>query len=234
MSNYYPPIRRSRMEQHAKKRRKKDIILNILIGIVFLAIIIVGYSILFSNNSENEQASSSQNDETEVVNDGRANEGENSEENEGEENTNGVDEGTDNQVESPSSDEQTKEKMTDGEETGVIVEEQSDDPNVIKTVVNPSWQPIGTSQTGEHVTVYDEGSTDRIEMEQALAYATDTTVDNLIVWWLERGEIPNKHVIGTIEAKDDGQVYRVYLEWVDGKGWKPTKLEYLQENDKKS
>ncbi|WAA10296.1 YrrS family protein [Fervidibacillus albus] len=240
MSNQYPPIRRSRMEQHAKKRRKKDFILNILIGIVFLAILVVGYSILFGDDSKDEMAMDTQGEETENNNGSligeEREEDEEIEESEGDGNDSFDEEETETNEPVTSDNEQTNtdEEMTNEETGEQIVEQSSDDPNVIKAVIDPSWEPIGTSQTGEHITVYDKGSTDRIEMEQALAYATNTTVDNLTIWWLQRGEIVNKHVIGTVETKNDGQVYRVYLEWIDGQGWKPTKMEYLKENDKES
>lgn len=246
MSNYYPPVRRSRVEQHAK-RRKTNFILNILIGIVFLAIVVVGYSILFGDSGSETKDTPQQEEKglTEGSVDGEREDGVVA----GEDGTDTAETGTQDKNETDIVDEEDDPSAgegidSDGEEQGdstieeegdgeIIVEETSDDPNVMKTVIDPSWQPVGTSQTGDHVTVYDEGSTDRVEMEKALAYATNTTVDQLIVWWLQRGEVPNKNVIGTVEAKDQGQVYRVYLEWVDGQGWKPTKLEYLRENDKR-
>ena len=117
--------------------------------------------------------------------------------------------------------------------TGETIVLESDDPNVIRAEKNPDWKPIGTSQTGEHITQYKKGTVDWQEMERAISYATGIPVDNMIVWRIERGEVPNKNVVGTITIKEQTEIYRVYLEWVDGKGWMPTLLEHLRENDKK-
>lgn len=113
------------------------------------------------------------------------------------------------------------------------MEEPSSDPNVLQAVKNPNWQPIGTSQTGVHTTNYSDGSVDRREMERAMSYATGLAEEDMIVWWVGRGDIPNQQAVGTITSKDQTKIFRVYLEWVDGMGWKPTKVEYLKENDKK-
>ena len=51
------------------------------------------------------------------------------------------------------------------------------------------------------------------------------------MWWLERNGGPEK-AIGTVAPKDQSTTYRVYLQWVDGKGWKPVKMQELVENDK--
>ena len=35
------------------------------------------------------------------------------------------------------------------------------------------------------------------------------------------------------QQENNPQSYRVYIEWVDGEGWKPVKVEELKENDKR-
>jgi hypothetical protein len=239
-NQYYPPFRTSRAEQHARKR-KENFILNLLIAVVFLLIIIVAVSILTGNPPD------------------RAGQGDQG--NKNAENTAAVDKGSKAEGKTPASGsgtstEQGDKPAAEGEEsdaeTGsrehaevpqtesgtagnqeVEIAETGNDPNVIKTVVNPAWEPVGTVQSGEHVTRYDEGTVDRQEMDRAMAYAAGLAEDDMIVWWVGHGGEPNRNVIGTITSKDQTKIYRVYLEWVDGQGWKPVKLQYLRENDKK-
>ncbi len=193
------------------KRKRTDTILNILISIVFLLILIVGWNVIFSQGDTDEATQMEA--KTEI-----------SSESKSEKASRQKKDGDDSEKVEAKNDEE------DAESEEMIVE--SDDPNVIKVVVHPDWEPIGTQQTGEHITQYDEGSRDRIEMEEAISYASGVERDNMIVWWLENGGAPDK-VIGTISTKDQTEVYRVYIEWIDGKGWKPVRLEQLRENDKK-
>jgi phage pi2 protein 07 len=122
-----------------------------------------------------------------------------------------------------------KDKKTSSDTKKVVKE--SDEPNVKKVIVDPSWKPIGTVQTGEHVYEYqDTSAPDWVEKIDAFAYATGLSEDNMTVWWVERGGSDDE-AIGTVAPKDQSTTYRVYLEWVDGKGWKPVKMQELVEND---
>ena len=89
----------------------------------------------------------------------------------------------------------------------------SEDPNVSEVIIDPNWKPIGTSQTGEHITNYDSGSKDRMEMEKAMEYATGISVDNMTVWWIGNGGLPNQNAIGTISTKD--KVKSFVFIWID-------------------
>ena len=51
--------------------------------------------------------------------------------------------------------------------------------------------------------------------------------DALIIWKIKNGGSPQKS-IGIVSTKDKVEKYRVYLEWVDEKGWKPVKMDVLQ------
>lgn len=202
--------RRSRVEQHAK-RRKVNFILNILIGIVFLLIVVVGAAIIFDEDKTAEEASSSLK-ETELA----------KSQTEGLKNENSQPVKESEQVENESdTDEKDEEKE--------LIVGNSEDPNVSEVIIDPNWKPIGTSQTGEHITNYDSGSKDRMEMEKAMEYATGISVDNMTVWWIGNGGLPNQNAIGTISTKDKSEIFRVYMDWIDGEGWKPTKIEKLKE-----
>ncbi|HEY4553638.1 MAG TPA: YrrS family protein, partial [Bacillaceae bacterium] len=119
------------------------------------------------------------------------------------------------------------------EQESEMVEKESDEENVEKVIVNPGWEPVGTQQTGGHQPSSSMGSVDWNEKVQAAAYGADIPVENMTVWWLERGEIPDKTAVATVSAKGSDDTYRVYIEWVDGEGWKPTQVKKLIHNDKR-
>lgn len=124
-----------------------------------------------------------------------------------------------------------KDKDLKSEDDSKLKVQDGDEPNVDKTVVHPDWKPVGTSQSGEHVSSYDLGTPDWNEKVKALSYATGIPENNLTVWYIEGNGSPQKS-IGTVSAKNDSQAYRVYLQWIDGEGWQPTKVQELIENDK--
>lgn len=229
------PFRRSRTEVYAKQR-KKNFILNVLIAVVFALIVIVGWDLLFGNKGTVEEAATdTETEPAEVIteDDKENNEGNGDTENRDTETLEGDEQQTVVEAERDAGETGTEDEEESDESTEELIIEESDDPNVIKTVIDPNWQPVGTVQTGEHVTQYDKNSVDWQEMLKAISYATGISEDNMTVWFIGRGEVPNKNVIGTVSPKDQNETYRVYLEWVDGQGWKPEKVEYLKENDKK-
>ncbi|MFE8703261.1 DUF1510 family protein [Cytobacillus sp. FJAT-54145] len=215
----------SRYDQRSKKR-KSNIILNSLIGVVVLLIGIVSATIFLG---EDEEAS------TKVKNSAENNETtEQATDDEETEETNSTDEDTSTDEESNSETETVEEsdsntEDTDSSESGhsetEVITEGSEDPNVLNTIVDPSWQPVGTTQTGEHVNVY--GGVDWDEMVKAISYATDIPVDNMTIHFL--GNNGHNKSVGTVYPKGKQNIYRVYIEWVDGQGWKPTKVEELAE-----
>lgn len=206
------------------KKRKANRIYNILLTIVIVAIIVVAISI-FSDNDDN-QSDLANDIASENVNDNYK------DSNTDEDLTKEEEEIADN-TETNHSDQEADEEDNNQEvnESNTIVE-NSDDSNVQETYVNHSWKPIGTTQTGEHVTNYTKDSIDWKEMRQAIAYGAGLSEDNMTVWFLGNGGATNK-AIGTVSSKDaSGTAYRVYIEWVDGQGWKPVKVELLKQNDK--
>ncbi len=126
-----------------------------------------------------------------------------------------------------------KEKETTKEDSatgGTVTSTPTDDPIVAERVVNTAWKPVGTSQTGEHASVYSEGHVDWNEKINAIAYTTGLSADNMIVWIIQNGGGPQKS-IGVVSSKNKEEKYRVYLQWVDGQGWKPEKMETLKTLD---
>ncbi len=219
-------IRRFFMSQNSRmlsrhKRKKSNTILNILIGVVLVLIVTVVWNIVSDDEEtvkevepENtsvepsELENKTEEEEKELV----------TEEIKEEESTSESEESTSETADSPSE--------TPAEEESILTE-GSDDPNVIEVEVNQNWQPIGTSQSGEHVSIYDKDSIDWKEKISAIAYATKLNESDMYIKHLGNGGSPQKSV-GTVTSKDSKEIYRVYLEWIDGQGWKPTKKETLK------
>lgn len=226
----------SRLDKRSKKNSNK--ILNILIAVVLLLIVVVGATIVMgggdekasSNVADTETKGSSDKDAEKEDKSVSLDEDKKSEEKDNEDKK---------EEEKKSDEEKQKDKASDeedtvaleGEDQSELKVEDSDEPNVKKTMVHPDWKPVGTEQTGEHVSVYDEGTVDWQEKIKATSYATGIPEDNMTVWWMEGNGGPQKSM-ATVTAKDTKTPYRVYLQWVDGKGWQPTKVQELVENDK--
>ncbi|MBC2075692.1 DUF1510 family protein [Listeria marthii] len=191
----------SRSQQNTK-RKKTNLVLNVLIIVVSLLIIGSLYFVLFKTQSdpaqqENKTASSTTKKEDAAKSDKSS------------------------EKEKESSDEKTTETT------------ESDDPNVAK-VITKDWKPIGTDQTGDHVNSYSSTSVDWQEKRKAFSAATDIPISNTSLWFVEQGADPATQSIGTLSTKEDpDKAYRVYITWVDGEGWQPTKVEELKTNDKR-
>ncbi|MCM3705250.1 MULTISPECIES: YrrS family protein [Cytobacillus] len=214
--------RESRFGQR-EKRKKTNIILNSLIALVIILIIVVSAKIFFGGN----------NDQALPADEQTASESKQKEKNK-EDKGNDIEQNKDKDKEKADKDpeeEKEKEKEENAEETEgdqeQVVTEGGSGPDVERTIENPAWKPVGTSQTGEHTAVYDQNHADWQEMLSAISYATGVDQGNMTVWFLGNNG-PNSSV-GTISTKDKSEKYRVYIDWVDGKGWKPSRVEVLNE-----
>jgi Domain of unknown function (DUF1510) len=212
-----------------------------MIAIVLLLIVVVGGTIVLGGGDEKATTDAPKSSETKDADssDKATKEKDNSvsmdekddSKNKADDEQKDEDKKKDEQKKDESSDEDQDSVALDGEDQSKMKVEESDDPNVVKTMVHPDWKPIGTEQTGEHVSVYDEGTVDWQEKIKATSYATGIPEGNMTVWWMEGNGGPQKSM-ATVTAKDTKTPYRVYLQWVDGKGWQPTKVQELKENDK--
>jgi len=116
--------------------------------------------------------------------------------------------------------------IQDGLSTEIDIIEESSDENVIRTYVG-NWEPIGTSQVGEHVTNYNDGSDDRIEIKRAASKVTGIAEDNMIEWRV--GNDGDQKVYAVISNKEQTDYYRLFLSWIDHEGWQVTKVEKIKE-----
>lgn len=123
-------------------------------------------------------------------------------------------------------DEQTNEDEVDEEDPGTVTHITSDNPIISETIVNTAWEPIATQQVGEHISSYDGSSVDWMEKKAAIAYAVGMSEDALIYWKVKNGGSTSKS-IGIVSSKDQSDKYQVFIEWLDGQGWKPVKVDVL-------
>ena len=217
-------------------RNRSDKLLNILIAVVVLAIIITA-SIIFLGGEDNDKAdvklpdTAEENNNDDLASDNTDEADNNDSTNENDD----VDQSTDNSDESGTDDETDAADETDDEtdvegDPGVVKYESSVDPVVDETIIQTGWEPIGTTQSGDHVSLYVKDTADWNEKIAAISYATNLPEDALIIWKIKNGGSPQKS-IGIVSTKDKVQKYRVYLEWVDEKGWKPVKMDVLNTLD---
>ncbi|MDW0109017.1 YrrS family protein [Sporosarcina aquimarina] len=239
MSEQKPEFSRVRRKKQNNKANK---LLNWMIAIVVLLIVLVGVKILTSDSTpDKEQAAVSENASDNELNDDEDSADVNSnndasvsdEEDSSEEGTvNDKDDDEDKDKENDKEKDKDKDKDEDKEsdKEGTVTYSASEDSVVDETMTNTSWEPIGTSQSGNHVSQYDGASADWQEKQQALAYATGMSQDEMIFWKIKNGGSPQKS-IGIVSSKDKSKKFRVYLEWVDGEGWKPTQMDILNTLD---
>jgi Domain of unknown function (DUF1510) len=230
----------SRLDRHSKN--KTNTVLNIAIAVVVLLIVVVGATILTGNGSDKDKASTSVENSGENTTENKAdkdNKENKSEQKNDDDSVSMNGESTESEDEQKEKDKNKEEENEDSPEEKKSVAlndssaqvEEGTEPNVEKTIVHPDWEPVGTEQSGEHVSSYDPGSQDWQEKVKALSYATGIPENNMTVWYIEGNGGPQKS-IGTVTEKGGSTAYRVYLQWTDGQGWQPTKVEELKENDK--
>ncbi|MGX1900045.1 YrrS family protein [Thermolongibacillus altinsuensis] len=198
----------SRFAQRSKQR-KVNRILNTLITFVFALILFFGWKLFFSNEHRVEKTATEEKATVEQM-------------------TKNEDEF---EIGQKQEDEQEDEEEDEEAEEQEVEEITIDDPNsnVIREIVNPSWEPIGTTQTEPHVTTFDENSVDWKEMIDAISYATGIPSSDMIVWFIGNNG-PNK-AVATISTKDQSEHYKVFIEWVTEQGWKPTKVQQLRNRE---
>jgi hypothetical protein len=195
------------------KRRKINRILNTAIAVVILLIAVVAWNLFSGGGSGSEAADAPVKTEAKKGNSKKKCDNEKKVE---------VEIGNKQQ-------EKESNPSDNGDEAEQKVIETPGPPgsNIEKEIVNPAWQPIGTTQSEPHVTQFKEDSVDWKEMLDAVSYATGLPQSDMIVWFIGNNG-PNK-AVATISTKDKAQRYKVYIEWVENQGWKPTKVQKLKQ-----
>ncbi|WP_185150785.1 DUF1510 family protein [Peribacillus simplex] len=233
----------SRFNQRDQKR-KVNKIYNIAITIVSILIVIVAVTIFLSDDgTETKKATTEpkqiadtdsgkvadkpagKEEETDSEKEDAVGDSEATEEDAVEEDSKATEEDAEQKAE----DGADSEKAGDAERVEV---EGSGDGNVAATYTSEGWKPVGTEQSGDHTTSFEKGSVDWNEMSKAIASGAGIDEGSMKLWWLQNGGSPST-AIGTVSEGDNPKTYRVYIEWVDGSGWKPVKVEELKTNDKR-
>lgn len=127
-------------------------------------------------------------------------------------------------TENEANDETTEE--TEAEPVSENTVDSSTDSNVAEVQTNPNWEAYPTEQTGEHVSTFEKGDIDYEEKLKAIFSVTDLQQDNSFIWSV-RNNGSTQSAIGVVSSRNKEKIYRVSIEWVDGQGWKPVKLEVL-------
>ncbi|MGM0889361.1 MAG: DUF1510 family protein [Bacillota bacterium] len=233
----------SRFNQRDQKR-KVNKIYNIAITIVSILIVIVAVSIFLSDDGTESKKATTEPKQVAETEKGKVVDkpaGKEEEMDSEKEDAVGDSEATEEDAEkedSKAKEEDAEEKTeddADSEKAGdaeLVEVEGSGDGNVAATYTSEGWKPVGTEQSGEHTTSFEKGSVDWNEMSKAIASGAGIDEGNMKLWWLQNGGSPTT-AIGTVSEGDNSKTFRVYIEWVDGSGWKPVKVEELKTNDKR-
>lgn len=211
-----------RYPSRMNKKNRSNSVLNMMIGLVFTLILITAAFIFL----DKEEGGIEQPESVKIApdTDQAAEEDTAAEEPNEDAADAGTEESEEDSVEPEADTEETEEGTVTG---GTITKEDSKDPVVEESIINTSWEPVGTSQKGEHVSVYQEGSADWNEKIKAISYATGLAEDDMYIMMIKNGGGPQKS-IGVVQSKDQSKKYRVHMEWVDGEGWNPVKLDVLK------
>ncbi|MEC0276258.1 YrrS family protein [Peribacillus frigoritolerans] len=233
----------SRFNQRDQKR-KVNKIYNIAITIVSILIVIVAVSIFLSDDGTESKKTTTEPKQVAETEKGKVVDkpsGKEEETDSEKEDAVGDSEATEEDAEkedSKAKEEDAEEKTeddADSEKAGdaeLVEVEGSGDGNVAATYTSEGWKPVGTEQSGEHTTSFEKGSVDWNEMSKAIASGAGIDEGSMKLWWLQNGGSPTT-AIGTVSEGDNPKTFRVYIEWVDGSGWKPVKVEELKTNDKR-
>ncbi|MEC2111322.1 YrrS family protein [Bacillus stercoris] len=223
--------------ENRDKRRKANLVLNILIAIVSILIVVVAANLFINSPSSKDVSKDSETTQKqespasgktekksdEDIKDSKKDTSDSEEDSE---------KSSDSDSDSKKDDSSSKKDDSDSDSAGdglkdAKVTEGGSSSDVEKTYENSDWKAVGTEQTGEHAATYDSSSQDWAEMLKAISYATGVSTDNMTVLWLGNNGSP-QDAKGKILDKATGNKYQVTITWVDKKGWKPTKVEKLK------
>ncbi|KIL44487.1 YrrS family protein [Jeotgalibacillus soli] len=230
----------SREKMYGQKR-KTNVLLNSSIAVVLVLILIVSSMIFLNGATDNDstvatdqqqgEQTNAQDKETDIDSDSVEESSSDRKEDDGtneEEKALAASDEDNNDTSINDQNEQEDRADEEDNESNTAVTTAGTEPGVEEVTVNDGWKPIGTTQTGEHVSIYDESSVDWSEKVQAISYATGISEQEMTIWFIGNHEQHPQKSVGTVSPSNDASIkYRVYLEWVDQEGWKPVKMEKL-------
>ena len=205
----------TRQDLHGNHKRNNLLVILGIIATAFLVLVLL-YNIFYGNDEEPSVAAGNQTNSQSMI----ITESDDSSK-------------TSSSAEKSSSEDKDKDEDSAKEESKEESDEDTDTEEVpstddnVSTAYTGDWEPIGTTQTGEHVTDYSDGSADRNEIKQAIAAVTGISADSMIEWWI--GNAGDQQVTATVSDTQKETIARVQLNWVDGEGWQVTLVEELNE-----
>lgn len=211
---------RETRSQRNRQKRGQNQTLKLAIGLVAAVLAIFLFEFLFGSNDGNRNEDQAFNQTTE---NGSSMIVRNSESETSSSAVSSVSEASESSSASQESESEESESEEESEETREVA---SNDPNVIRAVEG-NWAPIGTTQSEPHVTNYNDGSADRIEIKRAVSQATGVPEGDMIENWV--GNNGEQKVTATITQPSTGKIYRAYLSWVAQQGWQVTRIEELRQ-----
>ncbi|MBN8208399.1 DUF1510 family protein [Bacillus sp. NTK071] len=200
-------------DRHSK--RKQNIILNSLIGLVLAVILVLVANIFFFGDApeqtagqEQQTAQSDTNEETNSSEDAVT-----SDEADSKDSASNDSEAADKDSANEESTDEDKKEDQDKEKA----EQEPGEPNL-----DGPWDPVGTSQpkSEKHVSSYDKGSVDWNEKLRAVESVTGFPPEEMVVHWLGGNGGPQKSKATVSQKGANDTKYYVELEWVDEEGWK--------------
>ncbi|KFN15111.1 hypothetical protein DJ94_992 [Bacillus pseudomycoides] len=73
---------------------------------------------------------------------------------------------------------------------------------------------------------FKEGTTDWNEMKKAISYAVDVSESQLIYDFI--GNNGTNKAYGNVRDKQSNKKYKVYIDWIENKGWKPVSVQAVK------
>ncbi len=206
------------------KRKKTNVVLNTLIVVVLLLIIFVAYNIFASGNdsTSTSKTESTKTEQTKTADKEKTTDKDTTTDEKTKDNTVSSDDSSsskDNTVSSDDSSSSKDETTAEQDSQETTTPEQPEDTQAVGTDDGSS----ATTQTGEHKMTF-EGE-DWQAMVNAISNATGLDQSNMTVYWLGSDKSTSNAAVGTVASKDKSQKYKVYIKWVDGQGYVPTKVE---------
>ena len=209
-----------------QKSKKKNMILNALIGVVFIGILAVGASMLLGDDEKasteptSEKQDSTTPEPKEKSNDSAKDDSSSENEEKKSESTNEDKNDDKKDSESVEMSDEDKEEQDKNESNGEYKSHTDETAGP-----DGSWEAVGTKQQGDHTNSFEEGSVDWEEKQRALQYATGLSPDEITYWWIGNGGSSSTAKGVVSKAENKAEPFVVMLEWVDGQGWKPTSVE---------
>lgn len=217
-------------DRHSK--RKQNIVLNSLIGIVLAVILVLVANIVFTGN-DSQQTASEEQPTAQTSSDEESNkssddsitsdeaDSKDSESNDSDSDSNAdqdssKDESTDEEKEKEENDKEKEDKEDQDKEEA---DQEPGEPNL-----EGPWEPVGTVQSGPHKSSYTKGTDDWNEKIKAAESVMGLSEDQMTIWRIGGNGGPQKSFARVSKAGSGNQVYYIELEWVDGEGWKPVSV----------